>query len=115
MPAQESALPSGDAPFHDVNKKDNKSNKTETSETVDTKNLTTVKGTMNVPEDLKDKYLSESTVEYTVDKNGLVYTLNFHKVTSEGPIDVESSKNGTLIYPITTLIHGKRKQKMILK
>ena len=24
MPAQESALPSGDAPFHDVNKKDNK-------------------------------------------------------------------------------------------
>lgn len=24
VPAQESALPSGDAPFHDVNKKDNK-------------------------------------------------------------------------------------------
>jgi len=83
---------------NDSTKKDNKSNKTETSETVDTKNLTTVKGTMNVPEDLKDKYLSESTVEYTVDKNGLVYTLNFHKVTSEGPIDVESSKNGTLAY-----------------
>lgn len=83
---------------NDSTKKDNKSNKTETSETVDTKDLTTVKGTMNVPKDLKDKFLNESTVEYTVDKNGLIHTLTFHKVTSEGPIDVENSKNGTLTY-----------------
>mgnify|MGYP002578241544 FL=1 len=83
---------------NDSTKKDNKSNKTETSETVDTKDLTTVKGTMDVPEDLKDKFLTESTVEYTVDKNGLIHTLTFHKVTSEGPIDVENSKNGTLAY-----------------
>ena len=83
-----------------TSKKDKKAddNTASTSETVDTKDLTTVKGTMDVPEDLKDKYLSESTVEYTVDKDGLVYTLNFHKVTSEGPIDVENSKNGTLAY-----------------
>ena len=83
---------------NDSTKKDNKSNKTETSETVDTKDLTTVKGTMDVPEDLKDKFLTESTVEYAVDKNGLIHTLTFHKVTSEGPIDVENSKNGTLAY-----------------
>ena len=83
---------------NDSTKKDNKSNKTETSETVDTKDLTTVKGTMDVPEDLKDKFLTESTVEYTVDINGLIHTLTFHKVTSEGPIDVENSKNGTLAY-----------------
>ncbi|MED9807906.1 hypothetical protein [Faecalibacillus intestinalis] len=83
---------------NDSTKKDNKSNKTETSETVDTKDLTTVKGTMDVPEDLKDKFLTESTVEYTVDKTGLIHTLTFHKVTSEGPIDVENSKNGTLAY-----------------
>ena len=72
---------------NDSTKKDNKSNKTETSETVDTKNLTTVKGTMNVPEDFKNSNLEGTTIEYTVDKEGLVHTINFHKVSGETPID----------------------------
>lgn len=72
---------------NDSTKKDNKSNKTETSETVDTKDLTTVKGTMNVPEDFKNSNLEGTTIEYTVDKEGLVHTINFHKVSGETPID----------------------------
>ena len=72
---------------NDSTKKDNKSNKTETSETVDTKDLTTVKGTMDVPEDFKNSNLEGTTIEYTVDKEGLVHTINFHKVSGETPID----------------------------
>ena len=62
-------------------------NTTSTSETVDTKDLITVKGTMNVPEDFKSSNLEGTTIEYTVDKEGYVYTLNFHKVSGETPID----------------------------
>lgn len=69
-------------------KKDEKTNdNTAASETVDTKDLTTVKGTMNVPEDFKDSNLEGSTVEYTVDKDGYVHTLNFHQVSALVPYD----------------------------
>lgn len=87
---------------NDSTKKDNKSNKTETSETVDTKDLTTVKGTMDVPEDFKNSNLEGTTIEYTVDKEGLVHTINFHKVSGLVSYDGDkiADSNGKEIYYI---------------
>lgn len=87
---------------NDSTKKDNKSNKTETSETVDTKDLTTVKGTMNVPEDFKNSNLEGTTIEYTVDKEGLVHTINFHQVSGLVSYDGDkiADSNGKEIYYI---------------
>lgn len=68
-------------------KKDNNKSSDTVTEKVDAKDLTTVKGTMSVPEGLTAVALNESTIEYTVDKNGLIHTINFHQVTGETPYD----------------------------
>lgn len=87
-----------------TSKKDKKAddNTTSTSETVDTKNLTTVKGTMDVPEDFKKSNLEGTTIEYTVDKEGLVHTINFHQISGLVSYDGDkiADSNGKEIYYI---------------
>lgn len=72
-------------------KKDNNKSSDTVTEKVDAKDLTTVKGTMSVPENTTSLVLDGSTIEYTVDKNGLVHSINFHKVTGVAPYDDEKS------------------------
>ena len=87
-------------------------NASSTSETVDTKDLTTVKGTMDLSDELfKDSYLEGSTVEYTVDKEGLVHTINFHRVSIAIPYDDEKvAKTGQSAYLEDSKIDNWKKE-----
>lgn len=93
-------------------KKDNNKSSDTATETVDAKDLTTVKGTMDLSDELfKDSYLEGSTVEYTVDKDGLVHTINFHRVSIAIPYDDEKvAKTGQSAYLEDSKIDNWKKE-----